>query len=133
MDITGSSAVWTSLPLTSSIPIDVPVDPCQLRPDAGLTEQLGFFNRWLEYLGFLVTALPGPAGCQQFLHGRSRLSATGVIQPLASTASVRPLGHSRQRGKPSNCVNRGGVHEESKAPIVTGVWSRGFDSLQSVV
>jgi hypothetical protein len=41
--------------------------------------QLGFFNRWLEYLGFLVTDLPGPAGCRQFLHGRSRLSATGVI------------------------------------------------------
>jgi hypothetical protein len=51
------------------------VDRLRLVPE----RQLGFFNRWLVYMGFLVTALPGPAGCRQFLHGRSRLSATGVI------------------------------------------------------
>jgi hypothetical protein len=40
----------------------------------------------LEYLGFLVTALPDPAGSWQFLHGRSRLSATGVIVSLEKGA-----------------------------------------------
>jgi hypothetical protein len=51
------------------------VDRLRLAPE----RQLGFFNRWLEYLGFLVTALPGLAGCRQFLHGRSRLCAMGMI------------------------------------------------------
>jgi hypothetical protein len=40
----------------------------------------------LEYLGFPVTPLSRPAGCAQFPHGRSQLSATGVIMLLEKGA-----------------------------------------------